>query len=309
MIFHSKGPFVSIPGLPLAEYVMAQFDTYASEPAIIESSSGRILTYAQLSFGVRCMAASMAQRGLRKGDVAAILLPNVPEYAIVVLGVSVAGGVITTLNPLMTGEEIRQQLRDAGAQWLFTCEPLAPRACEASTGTVVREIFSLGSAPGTTPFSALLVDSDPPPVIDIEPEDLFALPYSSGTSGLPKGVMLTHKNVVSQICQADSMFAGGSRERVVAVAPFFHVLGLVLILLFWLKRGATIVAVPRFDFEHFLDCVQKYRIKYATLVPPIVLALAKHPLVDKYDLSSIAWILCGAAPLAGEVEQACAERV
>jgi acyl-CoA synthetase (AMP-forming)/AMP-acid ligase II len=251
----------------------------------------------------------MAQRGLRKGDVAAILLPNVPEYAMIVLGVAAAGGVVTTVNPLMTGEEIRQQLRDAGAQWLFTCEPFAPRAGEASIGTAVREIFSLGSALEATSFSELLVDCGPPPAIDIAPDDLFALPYSSGTSGLAKGAMITHGNVVSQICQAESMIAGGSRVTVAAVAPFFHILGLILILIVWLRRGATLVALPRFDFEHFLDCVQKYRIKYATLVPPIVLALAKHPLVDKYDLSSFEWIMCGAAPLSGEVEQACAERI
>jgi acyl-CoA synthetase (AMP-forming)/AMP-acid ligase II len=214
------------------------------------------------------------------------------------------------MNPLMTAEEIRHQLRDTGAKGLLTFAPLAQRACEASQGTRVREIFSLGEAPGTTPFNALLLEDGPFPKVEIDPaEDLFALPYSSGTSGLSKGVMLTHRNVVAQLCQADVMVPGDREGPVAAVAPFFHVLGLVLILLLWLKRGATIVALPRFDLEQFLDCVQKYRIKYASLVPPIILALAKHPLVDRYDMSSLEWVTSGAAPLGAEAEQACADRL
>jgi acyl-CoA synthetase (AMP-forming)/AMP-acid ligase II len=102
---------------------------------------------------------------------------------------------------------------------------------------------------------------------------------------------------------------GDCAARVAGVVPFFHILGLVLVLLLWLKRGGTIVALPRFDLEQFLDCVQKHRIKYASLVPPIVLALAKHPLVDRYDMSSLESVLCGAAPMGGEVEQACADRL
>jgi acyl-CoA synthetase (AMP-forming)/AMP-acid ligase II len=310
MIFRSTDPVVSIPALSLSDFVMAQFDCYGDRPAVIEGPTGRTLTYAQLAIGVRCVAAGLAKRGMNKGDVFAILLPNLPEYAIALLGVVAAGGVVTTMNPLMTAEEIRHQLRDAGAQWLLTFAALAPRAREASQGTAVREIFSLGGAPGTTPFAVLLGENGPFPKVGIDPtEDLLALPYSSGTSGLAKGVMLTHRNVVAQICQADSVMTGDREGPVAAVAPFFHILGLVLILLLWLKRGGTIVALPRFDLEHFLECMQKYRIKYAALVPPIILTLAKHPLVDRYDMSSLEWIMCGAAPLGGEIEQACADRL
>ena len=273
---------------------MDQFETYGDKPAVIEGPTGRTLTYAQLTVGVRCMAAGLARRGMSKGDIFAILLPNLPEYAIVFLAVVAAGGVATTMNPLMTAEEIRYQLRDTSAQWLLTFAPLALRAREASQGTAVREIFSLGDAPGTTPFTALLLEDGPLPRFAIDPAgDLVALPYSSGTSGLPKGVMLTHRNVVAQLCQANTMLVGDREGPVAAVAPFFHILGLVLILLFWLKQGGTIVALPRFDLEHFLDCVQKYRIKYASLVPPIILALAKHPLVDRYDMSSLEWVAAG----------------
>jgi acyl-CoA synthetase (AMP-forming)/AMP-acid ligase II len=309
MIFRSTDPAISVPALSLSAFVLDQFDTRGDKAAIIEGPTGRTLTYAQLAAGVRCMAAGLTRRGMSKGDTFAILLPNLPEYAIVFLGGVAAGGVATPMNPQLTAEEIRHQLRDTGARWLFTFAPLALRAREASQGTAIREIFSLGEAPGTTPFAALL-EEGPCPKFGIDPdEDLVVLPYSSGTSGLPKGVMLTHRNVVAQLCQAGNVLTGDREGPVAAVAPFFHILGLVLVLLLWLKHGGTIVALPRFDLEQFLDCVQKYRIKFAPLVPPIILALAKHPLVDRYDMSSLKWVSCGAAPLGSEVEQACADRL
>ena len=276
---------------------------------MIDGPSGRTLTYADLARGIRSMAAGLATRGMRKGDAFAILLPNVPEYAIAFLGAAAAGGVATTMNPLMTAEEIRHQLRDTGAKWLLTLPPLVERAREAIQGTAVAELFCIGEAPGTTPFASLLAKDAPPPRVAIEPaEDLIALPYSSGTSGLPKGVMLTHRNIVAQLCQADVVPARPD-ARALAVAPFFHILGMVLILLLWLRRGGTIVAMAKFEFEPFLECIQRYRIHYASLVPPIILALAKHPAVDRYDLSSLEWLGSGAAPLGGEVEKACSERL
>jgi len=310
MIFRSTDPDVSVPTVPLADFVMAEFDTWGNKPALIDALSGRSLTYADLAAGVRRMSKGLLERGLKKGDVFAILSPNVPEYAIALLGVVSAGGVVTTMNPLMTADEIRYQLRDTGAQWLLTVAPLAVRALEAAQGTTVREVFSLGEASGTQPFSALLAEEGHFVKVAINPrEDLLVLPYSSGTSGLPKGVMLTHHNIVAQLCQLQTVMAGDREACVAGVAPFFHILGMVLVLLLWLKRGGTIVALPRFDFEQFLVCVQKYRINTAFLVPPIILALTKHPLVDDYDLSSLEWVGTGAAPVGGKVEQACAERL
>ena len=310
MIFRSPEPDVSIPDVSLHAFVMAQFQAVGGKDAVVDGPSGRSIRYAQLADGIRRMAVGLAHRGMRKGDVFAILLPNVPEYAIAFLGIAAAGGVATTMNPLMTADEIRHQLRDTGAKWLLTIAPLAERAHEAIQGSAVREVFCLGEAQRTTPFAALLSEDGPMPEVAIDPAvDLVALPYSSGTSGLPKGVMLTHRNLVAQLTQANAVFTGDPEGRVLAVAPFFHILGMVLILLLWLQRGGTIVALPRFELEVFLGCIQKYRIKYASLVPPIMLALAKHPLVDKYDLSSLEWLSSGAAPLGGEVEQACADRI
>jgi len=310
MIFRSPDPDPVIPPLSVPAYVMEHFGAAGDKPALIDGPSGRTLSYAQLGDGIRRMAVGLTKRGMNKGDVFAILLPNLPEYAIAFLGVAAAGGVVTTMNPLMTEAEIRHQLEDTGARWLLTISALAERARAAARGTAAGEIFSLDPAPGTLPFASLLAEDGPMPEVAIGPaEDLLVLPYSSGTSGLPKGVMLTHRNVVAQLCQAGMLASPEGDECAIAVAPFFHILGMVLILLIWLRRGARVVALPRFELELFLECIQKYRVNYASLVPPIVLALAKHPLVDKYDLSSLRWVSCGAAPLGGEIEQACAERL
>ncbi|HVL58783.1 MAG TPA: AMP-binding protein [Burkholderiaceae bacterium] len=310
MIFSSPLPDIDVPGVSVPQSVMEGFGAAGDKPAIIDAPSGRTLTYSQLATQVRRMAVGLRERGLRKGDVFAILLPNVPEYATTFLGVTLVGGVATTMNPLLTAAEIAHQLRDTRASFLLTIAPLAERAREAIEGTDVRELFVIGDADAGTPFDALLARDGPLPQVAIDPrEDLLALPYSSGTSGLPKGVMLTHYSVLAQLRQCEVMFGDGEAHCSIAVAPFFHILGMVLILLARLKAGDTIVAMPRFDFEQFLDSVQRYRVTQASLVPPIVVALAKHPAVDRYDLSSLRWMSCGAAPLGADIEQACADRI
>lgn len=168
----------------------------------------------------------------------------------------------------------------------------------------------LGEAAGATPFAALL-DPDPMEVsVPIDPTtDLVAMPWSSGTSGRPKAVMLTHRNLVAQLHQ----FAGVQRldpgPTMVAVLPFFHIYGLVLILFASLWRGIVLVVMARFEFEPFLAVLAKYRVACVPIVPPIVIGLTKHPAVDRYDLSHVKYVMSGAAPLGADVERACAERL
>jgi acyl-CoA synthetase (AMP-forming)/AMP-acid ligase II len=174
----------------------------------------------------------------------------------------------------------------------------------------VREIFVYGEAEGATPFASLLQGVGEPPEIAIDPaEDVVALPYSSGTTGLPKGVMLTHRNLVANVCQTVAHQRLREDDRVIAVLPFFHIYGLVVLMNMPLYRGATIVTMPRFDLREFLRVVQQYRITRAWVVPPIVLALAKQPLVDEFDVSSLQFMLSGAAPLSAELERACGKRL
>ena len=162
-----------------------------------------------------------------------------------------------------------------------------------------------GTAEGATPFAELLAAPPTPPAVAINPrEDVVVLPYSSGTMGLPKGVMLTHRNLVANLCQCEHMenFDGFKEGDVtLAVLPFFHIYGMVVILKLGLCQGGTIISMPRFDFQEFLTTLQKYRVTIAPLVPPIVLGMVKHPAVSQFDLSSIRLIFSGAAPLGEEI--------
>ena len=308
MIYRSPFPDVEIPEVPLPDYVFEHVDRWPDKAALIDGPSGRTLTYAQLHAAARATAAGLAARGFAKGDVFAIYSPNLPEYAVAFFGVAIAGGTVTTINPLYTPAELNRQLHDAGATLLVTIPPFLDKAREAIAGTAVREVFVFGEAEGATPFAALAVAGSPPAVAIDAREDVVALPYSSGTTGMPKGVMLTHYNLVANVAQTDAVERLTARETMVGILPFYHIYGMVVLMSGALRVGATVVSMPRFDFEQFLGLVQQHRVTMSYIVPPIVLALAKHPAVDKYDLSSLTDMLSGAAPLPEPVSRACAAR-
>jgi acyl-CoA synthetase (AMP-forming)/AMP-acid ligase II len=306
----SPYPEVAIPEVSLPELVLADAASRATKPALIDGPSGRAITYGELVERARLAAGGLAARGFQKGEVFAIYCPNLPEYAVAFYGVLLAGGVNTTINPLYTVEELTAQLQDADARWLLTIPPFLDKTMEAAGRSGVREVFVLGEAAGATPFAALLAGGHPPPQLSTDPyRDLAVLPYSSGTTGLPKGVMLTHHNLVANLCQLQPVLDLGEEETGVAVLPFFHAYGQVVLMAAALWQGGTLVTMPRFDLAQFLTILQDYRVSRAAVVPPIVLALAKHPLVDRFDLSALRFLSSAAAPLSAELEQACAQRL
>jgi acyl-CoA synthetase (AMP-forming)/AMP-acid ligase II len=310
MVLRSPYPDVEIPEVSITDFLYARTARLGDKPALVDGPSGRTITYAELAGGVRAMAAGLAARGFGKGDVFGIVLPNLPEYAIAWLGVAAAGGISTTVNPLYTADELTSQLKDSGARYLVTIPQFIDRAQEAARNAGLEEVFVLGEADGATPFSSLMDDPARAPVVEIDPrQDVVVLPYSSGTTGFPKGVMLTHYNLVANIVQSESCIRIAEDERLIAVLPFFHIYGMVVVMQSGLYHGATIVTMPRFDLEEFLSIMQEQRITRAFLVPPIVLALAKHPVVDKFDISSLDKILSGAAPLGADLQVACQQRL
>jgi acyl-CoA synthetase (AMP-forming)/AMP-acid ligase II len=309
-IIRSPYPDVTIPDLSLPAFVFADAAKHAAKPALIDGPSGRAITYRELVGGARLAAGGLAARGFQQGDVFAIYCPNLPEYAVAFYGVLLAGGVNTTINPLYTVEELAAQLNDAGGKYLLTIPTFVDKAIEAAGKSGVREVFVLGEAAGATPFAALLRSGQQPPEVTIDPHaDLAVLPYSSGTTGLPKGVMLTHHNLIASLCQLQPVLDVREDDVGIAVLPFFHIYGLTVLMAAALWQGTTLVTMPRFDLEQFLTILQDYRVTAAAVVPPIMLAMAKHPLIDRFDLSALQFIGSGAAPLGAELEEACGKRL
>jgi acyl-CoA synthetase (AMP-forming)/AMP-acid ligase II len=298
--FRSDLPDVEIGGAAVHELVLRQAARLGDKPALIDGGTGRAISYRELAAGVERFAAGLAARGFGPGDALALYCPNLPEYAVAAYGAMAAGGLVTGANPMFTVEELAGQLADANARVLITVPPFLDRARAAAEKAGVPEVLLLNDP--------ALLDHDHPsvrPAIGA----LAALPYSSGTTGLPKGVEQTHAGMVTNIRQSLAVLDVREDDVVVAVAPFFHTMGFGLVLPCGLAAGATVVTVARFDLEAFLSVIQDYRATYTIVVPPVALALAGHPLVDSYDLSSLRILGVGAAPLSAAIEQRCADRL
>jgi acyl-CoA synthetase (AMP-forming)/AMP-acid ligase II len=323
MIFRGPFPEVVIPEVPITPFVLKRAKELGDKPALIEGPTGRVITYAQLADSISRVAASLARRGFKKGEVFGILSPNVPEYAIAFHAVACLGGICSPVNPLYTEHEIAHQLKDAGARFLVTVPQFLNKARDAAREANIEELFVFDNAAretaesggfdeanSATPFSSLMESDGVFPEVAINPrEDLVALPYSSGTTGLPKGVMLTHYNLVANMCQMEGLLYFTENDTLICVLPLFHIYGLVVVLNMGLYQGATIVTMPRFELEPFLQAVQDYGVTLAHLVPPVVLALSKSPVVDNYNLPKLKTIFCGAAPLDENLTRACMERL
>ena len=310
MIIHrSPMPEVEIADTPVTEFVLRWADRVPDRPALVDGPTGRTYTYGQLAMMVRSFAGGLAARGLGVGDTIALMAPNIPEYAVVFHGSAVAGVAVSTINPTYTAEEVRFQLRDSGAVMLITIAMFVDVAKEAVEGTSVTDIIVIGDAPeGTRPVTDLLGEPMDQVPVDVD-EQVVVLPYSSGTTGFPKGVMLTHRNLVANLCQIEVGLEVEDGEVALAVLPFFHIYGMQVLMNGLLAQGATIITVPRFDLEQVLSLIQDKKVTRFFAVPPIVLAFAKHPMVDQYDLSSLRQVFSGAAPLSAELAVEAGQRV
>lgn len=309
MIFHSPYPEIAIPDTALTPFVLRHAKRLAGKAALIDGVTGRALTYGELAEAIDRTAAGLAERGLRKGDVFAIYAANCLEYAVAFHAVASCGGIVTTINPAYTVAELAHQLADAGAVALLTTPDLLEKARDAARQAGVTDVFVFGEAAGAAALASLQ-SSGVPPTVALDPaNDVVALPYSSGTTGLPKGVMLTHRNLVANVAQVAACGLVTEEDTLIGVLPFFHIYGLTVLMNISLAVGATVVVLPRYDLESFLQTLERYAVTFACIVPPIALSLAKEGAVDRYDLSRLRAVVSGAAPLGADLTNACRERI
>lgn len=307
-IIRSPFPDVPISDLSITQRVFQGIDPEAT--ILIDGPSDRSLTGGQFMHSVRALAGGLTARGYAPGGCVALMAPNIPEFCTVFHAVAWAGGCVTTVNPTYTAHELHHQLIDSGAELLVTVAPFLDTAREGIKGTRVREIVLIGPAAegarGLADFMGEPIAAQVP--VDLD-EHVVCLPYSSGTTGLPKGVMLTQRNLTVNADQLLAVADLARGEATVAFLPFFHIYGLHVLMNVYIAAGGTLVTMPRFDLEMFLTLCERYRTPRMWIVPPVALALAKHPLVDKFDLSGLTQINSAAAPLGADLAEAMGKRL
>ncbi|XP_037036724.1 4-coumarate--CoA ligase 1-like [Bradysia coprophila] len=316
---------ITLPDLTVDQYVWKNVSKWQNKVAITCGVTGRKYTYSKLRDHCAALAVRLQTKfNLKQGDVVGICLPNVPEYAICLLGASEAGITTTTINPIYTAAEISRQLVSSRPKIIFTlsetystveaAKEMAKLRCSIVTvKTKLGESIPNGAIDFTELMSTKDVDfnSLDKQIVDID--DTFVLPFSSGTTGLPKGVMLSHLNITSNCEQLDAKLpdkrlmlptTNDFQDVLPSVLPFFHIYGLVVSLISKLALGCKIVALPKFEPEGFLTTLAEHKATYLNLVPPIVLFLANSDKTAKRHLEHVRTIMSGAAPLgASDVER------
>lgn len=312
-MFRSPYPDVDIPDVSIYDYLFTGLtDAQLDRLALIDGTSGAETTYRALVAQIDGVAGALAARGIGLDTVVALLCPNVPAFASVFHGILRAGATVTTINSLATPEDIEKQLKDSKATWFFTVSPLlaGAKTAAAAVGIADDHLIVLDGADGHPSLRDLLSEGAAPPEVSFDPAThLAVLPYSSGTTGVPKGVMLSHRNLVANVEQSRQMITIEPDDRVLAFLPFFHIYGMTVLLNLAIKEHATLVTMPKFDFVEFLRIMQDHRCTYVFIAPPVAVGLAKHPLVEQYDISGVRMIFSGAAPLDGALAQAVADRL
>ncbi|KAK3192225.1 hypothetical protein K4F52_001855 [Lecanicillium sp. MT-2017a] len=312
-----------VPNVDAWEYFMESPRNYPDDQTLyLDGETGRSYTFAQ----TKSLAADFG-KGLKhklkwqKGDVMGLYTPNHIDVPPVTFGILWAGGIMSPANPTYTPGELANQLRDSGARALVTQKPFLPAALEAAAqvGMPAESVFLLGDGRDESGKHAHWSDINARDAwlqpgrtkVDVK-KDLAYLVYSSGTTGLPKGVMLSHENIVANSVQSsrlDIKSMNWDIDTQLGVLPFFHIYGLAIVLGNTIKSGVRCVIMAKFDLEKACKLIQDYRITFMYVPPPIVLALGKHPIVDKYDLSSLRWINSAAAPLSRELVVSVWERL
>lgn len=325
-------PQIPYPEIPVYQLLDQAADGWPDAVATI--FFGAKLTWAQLRRQADRFATALRQLGVQKGDRVAIALPNLPQTVIAYFGALRAGAVVAFFNPLYVEREIQYQLRDCGAKVMVALDLLYPRISQARVGTALERLICVRiqddlplplrwlyplkarregmvarvpQAPDVAWMADLIRASEPQAVTPTASVDEVALlQYTGGTTGLSKGAMLTHRNLVANVCQVREWLPGleEGAERILAVLPFFHVYGLTVGMNLATSLAATLIIAPKFELEKVLALIEKHRPTLFPGAPPIYVAINNHPQIHKYDLRSIKACICGAAPLPVEVQTA-----
>ena len=324
---------LSYDQVPVQSFLTNAFEKFPSKIAI--HFMGRDVSYKELYESALKFANYLKRLGVEKGDRVAIMLPNCPQAVMAYYGVLYAGGIVVQTNPLYTERELQYQMEDSGAKVILSMDILYPRITKILKETKIENVI-ITAIKDYLPFPKNLVypfiqkkqygfsvkvehkgmnhlfteiikSTEPTPIevsINIE-EDLALLQYTGGTTGSPKGVMLTHKNLIAntKMCNAWMYQCKDGEEVILGVLPFFHVYGMTTVLLLSVMNFHKMVLVPKFDVDQMLKMIDKQKPTLFPGAPTMYIGLLNHPELAKYDLSSIKACLSGSAPLPVDVQE------
>jgi len=303
-IFKSKFPDVALPqNATISEFIFNNWTPKEeARLAFIDGFSGEQITFGEFKNLTQKLARGLQLKLLRKGDVVALVSPNSILFPVIVQGTILAGGIVSTANPISLSSDLAKQLADSKPKFIFITPDLHEKVAEAVK-------LSKHPAPiihiGANDFESLLNNDGKVQRVNVSPNDIALLPYSSGTTGLPKGVMLPHKSIIANVLQSTAIDGASYDNKTVAadILPMFHIYGILYYLVMNIYLKHTVVVYTRFDMQAVLEGIQKYKVTHLNVAPPVALAFAKHPLVEKYDLSSLRILNSGAAPLGKDLQE------
>ncbi|KAI5669113.1 hypothetical protein M9H77_18966 [Catharanthus roseus] len=316
-IFYSKRKPITLPSNPFLDvttFISSQ--THDGKVALIDAASGYQLTFSDLWKAIYSVSSSLYEMGIRRGHVVLILSPNSIFFPIVCLSVLYLGAIVTTANPLNTQQEISKQISDSNATLVFTIPQFLPKLNLASNSSVVL----MSQDPVFPPCPKIVAtlqemmgkEPNPTQVKDrVTQNDIATLLYSSGTTGISKGVISTHENLIALINITKGRFRTHETDQTyIATIPMFHAYGLVSFCLCLLASGRTTIVLSKFDMYQVLLAIHKYNVTFLPLVPPILISMTNNAdeIKKRYDLSSLRYVLCGGAPLSKEAMDGFSEK-
>lgn len=309
-------PHMNYPRRPLHEILRLTAVEVPDRPAT--AFLGAHLTFAEVKGQADRLAHALRDLGVRQNDRVGIMLPNCPQYLVAAFAALRLGAVVVNVNPLYTPREVAVVAKDSGMRVFLTLDVLAPVTLSVREQTGIEHVvvtsaaeYSAAALPcppveGTLRLADLLAGVGEPdlPSVDIDPEDVAVLQYTGGTTGVPKGAMLTHYNLFANVIQGQCWHYSDVRrgeDTYLLVIPFFHIYGFTVGMLSGVWRGARQVLIPKYDVEMLLGAIRDYRPTYFPAVPTIYISLLNHPKAKEYGLDRIRTFNSGSAPLPVEV--------
>jgi long-chain acyl-CoA synthetase len=305
MLVKFKWGHLYYPEIPIHKILEDTAERFPDRPAFLYPKE---MTFKEFKEQMDIFSTALKNLGVKKGDRVALYAPNSIQWGISFYGLEKAGAILVPMNPLFKETEVAYEMNDSGAETIIVSHPEYSNVAAVKDKTKLKNIIVIESEDkpetpeGTIGWSELMKITKPtPPKYDFNPkDDLAALVYTSGTTGLPKGTMLTHYNLVSNVIQVSPLFGLSELDIAITVLPLYHIYGLNVCMNQAIWLGAAQVVSPRFEVKEFCELIEKYKVTYSLCVPPIFLAVVRHleePNVKGYDWENLKIFNNGAAPI------------